>query len=227
MTRTTNARIAGFTFLFYIAIGIASMVLFSHATSGAEDTATKLASIAKNASFVGIDIVISLLAATCALVLAVTLYALTRDEDPDLAMLALCCRLSEGVILFTIGPLISLGLLSVATVSTGAAGADAAAANAMGAVLFKMGGWVPIIPATSFAVGSTIFSYLFLRSRSIPVQLAWLGVLASILLVVVIPLQIAGFIKGTWFIWIPMLVFEVTLALWLLIKGVKNNKIAG
>ena len=223
MTRTTNARKAGFTFLFYIAIGITSMVLFSHATSGAEDTATKLASIAQNVSLVGIDIVISLLAATCALVLAVTLYALTRDEDPDLAMLALCCRLSEGVILFTLGPLISLGLLSVATVSTGAAGTDAAAANAIGAVLFKMGGWAPIIPATSFAVGSTIFSYLFLRSKSIPVPLALLGVLASILLVVVIPLQLAGFIKGIWFIWIPMLVFEVTLALWLIIKGVKNN----
>ncbi|HXA18786.1 MAG TPA: hypothetical protein VN380_17460 [Thermoanaerobaculia bacterium] len=34
MTRTTNARIAGFTFLFYIAAGIASMVLKgrAHAT---------------------------------------------------------------------------------------------------------------------------------------------------------------------------------------------------
>lgn len=29
MTRTTNARIAGFTFLFYIAIGITGMLLFS------------------------------------------------------------------------------------------------------------------------------------------------------------------------------------------------------
>ena len=35
MTRTTNARIAGVTFLVYIAAGIASMVLFARATSGA------------------------------------------------------------------------------------------------------------------------------------------------------------------------------------------------
>lgn len=41
MTLRTNARIAGFTFLFYIAVGIASMVLFGRATSG-EGIAGKL-----------------------------------------------------------------------------------------------------------------------------------------------------------------------------------------
>ena len=34
MTLKTNARLAGFTFLFYIAAGITSMVLFDRATSG-------------------------------------------------------------------------------------------------------------------------------------------------------------------------------------------------
>ena len=36
MTRTTNARIAGFTFLAYIAAGITSMVLFRRAAPGEE-----------------------------------------------------------------------------------------------------------------------------------------------------------------------------------------------
>jgi hypothetical protein len=53
------------------------------------------------------------------------------------------------------------------------------------------------------------------------VALARLGVLASVLLVVVLPLELAG-LSGpvTGFIWLPMLVFEVALALWLMIKGV-------
>jgi drug/metabolite transporter (DMT)-like permease len=88
-----------------------------------------------------------------------------------------------------------------------------------------MEGWIGIIAATCFALGSTLYSYLFLRARSIPVPLAWLGVLASILLVVVLPLQLAGFIQGpvTNFVWLPILVFEVMLALWLLIKGVATQ----
>jgi len=55
----------------------------------------------------------------------------------------------------------------------------------------------------------------------IPAPLAWLGVAASVLLVVGLPLQLAGFLGGpvTSFIWLPMLAFEVPLALWLLVKG--------
>jgi hypothetical protein len=56
----------------------------------------------------------------------------------------------------------------------------------------------------------------------VPVPLAWLGVVASVLLVVGLPAQLVGFLTGSVgaFMWLPMLVFEVTLALWLLIKGV-------
>ena len=66
------------------------------------------------------------------------------------------------------------------------------------------------------------FCYLFVRARTIPLALAWLGLVASVLLVVVLPVQLAGFITGpvTYLVWLPMLVFEVTFALWLLIKGV-------
>jgi hypothetical protein len=56
----------------------------------------------------------------------------------------------------------------------------------------------------------------------IPTALAWLGVAASALLVVGLPLQLAGFLRGSipMLMWLPMLAFEVPLALWLLIKGV-------
>jgi hypothetical protein len=81
------------------------------------------------------------------------------------------------------------------------------------------------MPAIFFAMGSTLFSYLFLRGRTIPVPLAWLGVVASVLLVVGLPLQLAGFLSGpvTSYLWIPMAAFEVPLSFWLLIKGVRTQ----
>jgi hypothetical protein len=219
MTRRMNARLAGFTFLLYIATGIASMVLFGQASSG-DDTAAKLASIAQHATTVRLTVVLTLLTFVYAVVLAVTIWALTRDQDPDLAMMALCCRVSEGVIAAA-GAVRTLGLLPVAT-AAGADTPDAVAAQALGALLLKQGGLGVPIAATCFAVGSTLYCYLFLRARSIPVPLAWLGVLASILLVVLLPVQLAGFIKRpvTDLMWIPMAVFEVTLGVWLIIKGV-------
>jgi hypothetical protein len=223
MTRTTNARIAGFTFLFYIAVALTGMVLSNRATS-VEGTAAKLAGIARHASDVRVAIVLELLGCFAALVLAVTLYSITRDQDPDLAMLALTCRVAEGVIGAISLPR-TLGRLWLAT-AAGADAPDPAAANALGALLLKLPSWNTTIAATVFAVGSTLFSYLLLRGRMVPVALAWLGVLASILLVMGLPLQLVGVLRGTLtsLMWLPMLAFEVPLGLWLLIKGVRPTR---
>jgi hypothetical protein len=165
MTRTTNGRLAGVAFLLYIAAGIISMAL------GGEAPARELLSVFMSLS---------------ALVLGVTLYAITREEDPDLAMMAMACRFIEAV-----------------------------SGDEQTSAIF-------------FAVGSTIFCWLLLRGRMIPVTLAWLGVAASVLLVLILPLQKAGALGGQmswsssipWLVWLPMLVFELTLAFWLLTKGV-------
>jgi hypothetical protein len=219
MTRTTNARVAGFAFLFYIAVALTGMVLSNRATS-AEGTAAKLAGIALHASDVRVAIVLELLSCFSALVLAVTLYSITRDQDPDLAMLALTCRVAEGVIGAISLPRM-VGRLWLAT-AAGADAPDPAAADALAAVLLKLPSWNTTIGATFFAVGSTFFAYLLLRGQMVPVALAWLGVLASILLVVGLPLELAGFLRGpiTQLMWLPMLAFEVPLGLWLFIKGV-------
>jgi hypothetical protein len=76
MTRAATARLAGFTFLFYVVVGIASMTMTGHA---------------------GVTSVLAVLTSFCALVLGVTLWAITREVDPDLAMMALACRVIEAV----------------------------------------------------------------------------------------------------------------------------------
>jgi hypothetical protein len=218
MTRRTNARLAGSTLLLYIAIGIISMVLSRQASGSAEGTAATLASLAQHETTIRLTILLTMLMFFVAVTLAVSLYALTRDEDRDLALLALCCRVTEGVIAPT-SAIQTLGLLSVATASAAAA-PDAAAVQALGALLLQQDG--ALIAAICFAVGSTLYCYLFLRARSIPVLLARLGVFASLLLCVALPLRLLGFLRGpvTYYVWIPMAVFEVALALWLLLKGV-------
>jgi hypothetical protein len=222
MTRKTNARLAGFMFLFYIVTGIANLILFNQATSGAggpENIAAKLAAIAQHATTVRLTVLLTLCGFVSAVVLGVTLYALTRDEDRDLALLALCGRATEGVI-SAISAIRGLQLLAIATATTAAAAPDAAATNALGGLLLQQGGLSGSIAAICFVMGSTLFSYLFLRARSIPVPLAWLGLLASVLLVIALPLELAGVIKVPFLMWVPMLVFELAFALWLIIKGV-------
>lgn len=219
MTRRTAARLAGFTFLFYIAVGITQLVIGRGASAGS-GAAARLASIARHATQLRVNLLLGVVTFFTAMALAVALYAITRDEDHELAVLALCCRVAEGV-LGVFSTMASLGLLWLATAAAPDA-PDAASAGALAAYLLKVEGWLPIIGGTFFAVGSTIFSYLLLRGRMIPVALAWLGVAASALLVVALPARLVGLIHGpaTNLVWAPMAAFEIPLGLLLLLKGV-------
>lgn len=160
------ARVAGVTFLFYIVAGLSSMAL------GSESQFANL---------------LYLLQSFSALVLGVTLYALTREQGPILALFGLTCRVAEAI---------------------------------------QYGE-----SAIYFAVGSLLFSWLLLRGKLIPTLLAQLGILASALLVVILPAQLAGSFGGsmswassvTWLVWMPMLLFEVIFAFWLILKGVNSK----
>jgi hypothetical protein len=217
MTRSANARIAGFTFLFYIGVGVLSIVVFGRAASGS-GVSEKLATIAQHTGLMGVVFLLSLLQAFSAIGLGVTLYAITREEDRDLAMAGLVFRVGEGLTGVSVPT--SLGLLRLAT-AAGPNALDATSTRALGTFLLEMSAWKTSLSATFFAVGSLFFSWLFLRGRMIPGALAWLGVVASLLLLVGLPLQGAGLLRGpvTSLMWIPMAFFEVPFAVWLLVKG--------
>lgn len=161
MTLRANARIAGGAYFLYLAAGIGSLAAGRGPFSNA----------------------LALFESLSALLLAVTLYAITRDQDRDLALLAMACRVVEAV--------------------------------QHEGMFF-------------FAVGNTIFCWLLLRGRIIPAALAWLGLFGSAVMVVLIPLQRAELIGGrqdwaspvTWLLWLPMLIFELAFATWLLVRGV-------
>ena len=215
MTRRTNSRIAGVTFLLYIAVGMSTLMMSPGGSAGME---AKLAAIAEHGTQVRIEYILGFLTSFFALILGVTLHAITREEDPDLAMFALLCRAGEALVALSVP--VSLSLLWLA-VPAGADAPDTRAAHTLALFLTKLSGWKVLICAILFAVGSTVFSYLFLRGSIIPRQLAWLGVVGSAILTILLPAQLAGFISGplTQIIWIPVAIFEIVLAFWLIVKG--------
>jgi hypothetical protein len=171
INRTTAARVAGGTFLFYIAVGISSMA------GAVRGPAAEVAAYAQNAS---------------AVVLALTLFVVTRVEHPGVAALGMIFRLAEG----TLG----------------------AALDVAGITLSRP----TLVSATLFAIGSTFFCWLLWRGRMLPRALAWTGLIASVILLVGLPMQLAGQLRApfTLLMWMPMLAFEVPGGLWLLIQGV-------
>ena len=82
-----------------------------------------------------------------------------------------------------------------------------------------------------FAAGNAIFCWLLLRGRLIPSALAGLGLGWSVFLTALLLLQAGGMFGGrtdwsspvTWFVWLPLLIFELAFATWLLVKGVATR----
>lgn len=222
MTRRMNARLAGIAYLLYIAAAFPAMVISRRATAGA-DVAARLANMAQHAFDVRLAAVLTLIGCFCALVLAVTLYAVTRVQDRDLAMIALTCRVAEGVTGGT-GIAATLALLSVVA-APGRTPADAPALQTLASFIFAD---TVFVAATFFAVGSTIFSWLLLQGRMVPTWLAWVGVVGSALAAVAMPLQALGVLSDATaqLTWAPVGVFEIFVALWFIIKGVREPEVA-
>jgi len=219
VTRATNARVAGVAYLLYIAVAFPSMLLSGRASAG-ENMTAKLASMAQHAGDVRLAAILGLLGCMCALVLAVTLYAVTRDEDRDIAMLGFACRVAEGIT-GAVGIPATLALLSLA-IAGSANTANLDAAQAVGALVLRQSS---AVGAWFFAVGSAAFCWLLLRGRLIPAPLAWLGVFASVLLVIALPLQIGALMPTRLMelVWLPMAAFEIPVAVWFIAKGVRSS----
>lgn len=72
-------------------------------------------------------------------------------------------------------------------------------------------------------LGSAAFSYLLLESRYVPRALAALGVFSSLLAVMcaLITIVFPGFAAIATAGLIPLLIYEIVLGLWLLLKGAR------
>jgi hypothetical protein len=130
------------------------------------------------------------------MILAMTLFVVTRVEQPVVAALGMIFRLVEGAL----GEALDLTRITLSHPT--------------------------VVGATLFAIGSTFFCWLLLRGRMLPRALARIGVIASVILIVGLPLQLGGLLGAplTMMMWMPMLAFEVPGGLWLLVKGVPPSR---
>lgn len=223
MTRTAVARAAGATFLLYVAVKIASSVLFE-GSIGSGPAASRLAAVATHAGELRVGTVVALANCVCALVLGALLYAYTRGSHPVLSTLVLICRAGEAV-LFGVYALGIIALVFIATSST-AASRDIDARLLV--AIIRSTRHATLVACFFFAMGSAAFAWVLLRARLAPRSLAALGLAGSLVPIVGMPLQIIGALQGfnTGLLWVLMFLFEIALGVWLLASGGREPEAA-
>ena len=222
-TQMRYARIAGFVYLLLIVLFMSGQFTISHIV-GSENFAETAKHIIAGERLYRVALSVQMLASVLTVLLAYALYATLRSVDENLARMALYWRLGEAFI----GGAASV--LDFATLHLytdpkylGALGADKLQA-VIG--LARSAGFASFnITTTFFAVGSTLFFYLFLKSRSIPRVLSAFGIFASI---VVLFISLANLVLPAYadviqFGWAPIFIAEITTGLWLWARGVKSS----
>jgi hypothetical protein len=207
-------------FLFLIATVLAGSALLGGVEG--DEISTTLRDVSDHTFRVRLGVLSLIAGGISTLILAAALYAVTKHEDRNLAILGLSCRAVEAG-LYAVGIISALTLLSLSEQTTTAGAGEPTAAYTLGVIVSDVNARGANVGAAFFAVGSLLYAYLLLRARSIPVALSALGVIASLILIVGVPLQTAAGQATTEgapaVVWIPMIIFEISTGLWLLVRG--------
>jgi hypothetical protein len=160
---------------------------------------------------------------------AVTLFPIVKRQNEGLALAYVCGRVLEAAVII-VGAISLLAVVTLRQNVTAAAGADLAASAVLGSTLVAVHNWTFLV-GPNFILGANSFMLAFLmyRSRLVPRAIAILGQVSGVL----IALSATAVMFGLYaqlspvglFAGLPSLGWEVSLALWLIVKGFKDSPI--
>ena len=211
MTQQRYARLAGLSYLLVLAVDIAGLVITS-SIEGNGDFAAAARNVTASETLYRVGLCLALLGCLLTIPLAIGLFVTLRPANPSLATMGLVFRSAEAAI-GGVGIVGSFAALGAYLAGSQTAFESQALGNASQ------------VAAIFFSTGSTIFFWVFLKSRYLPRLLSAWGVFASALyLAYWMATLIAPDPPGavTIVASLPIFVAEVTTGLWLLIAGVRT-----
>ena len=223
------ARVAGFIYLFAMALAIFSQSFVLDRIVVAGDAAATARNILFSEGLFRVGIAVDVITFVSDVVIAWAFYELLKSVDKSLALLGAFLRIADAAILAvtTFNALITLRLLSGVEYlqmfePTQLQGLARLYVSARG-----LGFYIGFV---FLGFGSTVFAYLLFKSGYVPRALPAWGIFSSLLLAI-------GSVAVILFPWfaanasmaymIPMFFYEVPLGLWFLIKGVRAPTVNG
>jgi len=224
-TQLVHARLAGFLFLWLIITGLAGLLVESQIL-GSSDFATAAKRVVASEHLYRLALVSALIETISATLLAFSLYVTLKPINSLLAQLAMYFRLGES---FIGGASMMFSFFKLRLYTS------ADSTQALGAIqsqalldLTRAAGFASYnVSAIFFSIGSTLFFYLFLKSRYIPRALSMFGIFASVVVTIICfgSLIFPEFSGPLQYGWAPMAIAEVTTGIWLLfvVKQLKSS----
>jgi hypothetical protein len=218
------ARVAGFIYLFAMALGIFSQsIVLGGIIVLSDDAAVTARNIFASAGLFRLGIAADVITSVSDVVIGWAFYQLLKPVDKSLALLGAFLRVADAAILAvtTLSGLITLRLLSGVDYLQGF---ETSQLQGLARLYVSVRGLGFYVGFVFLGLGSTVFAYLLFKSRYVPRALPAWGIFASL----VMAIGSLAVILFPWFAanasvayMIPMFFYEVPLGLWFVIKGVE------
>ena len=218
------ARVAGIVYLAAMATSMFAELVLRGPLMVPGDAAKTAMNIAKSQELFRASIVVHLITFASDAVLAVALYVVLRTVNTNLALLAAFWRLADCAIL-SVGMVNDFATLRFVSGAGYLGSFDVQQLQALARLFLSVHAAAFQIGFVFLGLGSTLFSYLWLKSGYIPRALAAWGIFASaVLAVVTLAAMALPGLSGIGLTYMaPMFLYEVGLGLWLLTKGLRVN----
>ena len=174
-----------------------------------------MTNISNNALQMRASIVIAMITAFGIAMIGVLMYAILKKQNRNIAIVAMGLYLLEAATLAASRiPAFALLRISQESVIAG----HPAYMQTLGNLFYEsaeFGDWLHMLP---FALGATLFYYLFFKSGFIPRVLSLWGLIAALLALIGTPFVLLGYDVPI-VVFIPNLPFELGVGIWLIVKG--------
>jgi len=228
-SKEKKSRILGLAFLIQFATSFTSGIFIGPAATGVKAFAESLgigqimANLAANQGLARLHILMELVTAAGVIFLGAVLYSALKKEHEGLALTAFGLYVMEGV-LIAVSEL-ALFLLLVLGRRYVAEGGPASL-EPMAELLYNAKEYAFKLANFSFCPGGTIFYALLFKARTVARPLSLWGLISAQGVFAGLVLGLLGQ-DAPVFLYVAYIPFELAIAVWILVKGVRNERIPG
>ena len=180
-----------------------------------------LASIARNAGLIRLTILMELVTAAGVIFLGAILYTTVRRQNEGLALTAFGLYVLEGALLAV--KMLELFAILVLSRQFIAAGSPVPL-ESTASLVYEIMGYTSKMLNLAFCMGGTIFYALLFRTRAVARPLALWGLVSAQGILASVLLGLFG-MPAPVLILVPYIPFELVIAVWILVKGVKKEEV--
>ncbi|MGO4498406.1 DUF4386 domain-containing protein [Paenibacillus sp. 2RAB27] len=178
---------------------------------------------AEHANQIKLGAIFELILVVSAIGTSILLFPLLRKHNESIALGYVCFRFLEAIVI-TIGIISMLSLLTLSQEFVNTVSPNESSFQPSGTLLIAIHDWTFLLgPNFLLGINTMMCSYLLYKSKLVPRFISYMGLTGATLIFIAALLEIFSIITqlSTWgaVLAIPVAAYEMTLAVWLLVKG--------